>query len=94
MAGIPWVLQTLNNGTVDVEGDTASCRWFHTDFAVLADGTKRMAIGLYYDRCSRSDGRWLFSRRNYIRMAEVPLSSGVRTFSPTGEPMPVQATGA
>jgi uncharacterized protein (TIGR02246 family) len=84
MAGIPWVLQTINNGTVDVLGDTATCRWFHTDFAVLADGTKRMAIGLYYDTCSRGDGQWRFSHRSYVRMAEIPLSSDVRTFSPTG----------
>ena len=84
MAGIPWVLQTINNGTVDVVGDTATCRWFHTDFAALPDGTKRMAIGLYYDTCSRADGGWRFSHRSYVRMAEIPLSSDVRTFSPTG----------
>lgn len=74
MAGIPWVLQTINNGTVDVEGDTATCRWFHTDFAVLPDGAKRMAIGLYHDTCSRQDGEWRFSHRSYVRMAEIPLS--------------------
>jgi hypothetical protein len=81
MDGIPWVLQTINNGTVDVLGDTATCRWFHTDFAVLADGTKRMAIGLYYDTCSRADGPWRFSHRSYVRMAEIPLSPDAQTFS-------------
>ena len=88
MAGIPWVLQTINNGTVEVRDDRATCRWFHTDFAVLADGTKRMAIGLYYDTCQRRDGRWRFSHRSYTRMAEIPLSSEVQTFSPSGVPMP------
>jgi uncharacterized protein (TIGR02246 family) len=89
MAGIPWVLQTINNGTVDAEGDTAICRWFHTDFAVLPDGTKRMALGLYYDTCRRADGTWQFSHRSYTRLAEIPLSSDAQTFSPDGEPTPL-----
>jgi uncharacterized protein (TIGR02246 family) len=88
MAGIPWVLQTINNGTVDLDGDVATCRWFHTDFALLPDGTARMAIGLYNDICSRTEGRWLFQHREYTRMAEIPLGAGVRTFSHTGQPMP------
>jgi uncharacterized protein (TIGR02246 family) len=82
MAGIPWVLQTINNGTVDVMGDVATCRWFHTDFAVLPDGAKRMAIGLYYDTCSREDGEWRFAHRSYVRMAEIPLSPDAQTFAP------------
>jgi len=82
MAGIPWVLQTINNGTVDVLGDTATCRWFHTDFAVLPDGAKRMAIGLYYDTCTRADGEWRFSHRSYVRMAEIPLSPDAQMFTP------------
>jgi uncharacterized protein (TIGR02246 family) len=84
MAGIPWVLQTINNGTVDAVGDTATCRWFHTDFSALADGTKRMAIGLYYDTCARADGQWRFSHRSYVRMAEIPLDADMQTFSPLG----------
>ena len=88
MAGIPWVVQTINNGTVDVEGDTATCRWFHTDFAVLPDATKRMALGLYYDTCCRADGHWRFRHRSYTRLAEIPLSADVLTFSPDGEPTP------
>ena len=87
MAGIPWVLQTINNGTVDVVGDAAMCRWFHTDFAVLADGTKRMAIGLYYDTAlEETDGgasrigatsgwRRFRSARMYKRSA-LPVEQG------------------
>lgn len=87
MEGIPWVIQTINNGTVDVDGDTASCRWFHTDFALLPDGSKRMAIGLYLDTCSRHDGRWRFSYRSYLRMAEIPLSPETQPFNLAGEPI-------
>lgn len=82
MAGIPWVLQTINNGTVDVAGEIAKCRWFHTDFAVLPDGAKQMAIGLYYDTCSREGGEWRFSHRSYVRMAEIPLSPDAQMFTP------------
>jgi uncharacterized protein (TIGR02246 family) len=80
MAGIPWVVQTINNGTVDVAGDTAQARWFHTDFAALGDGTRRMALGLYHDSCIRVGGRWLFSLRSYTRLADIPLSPEMQTF--------------
>jgi len=80
MAGIPWVVQTITNGTVDLDGETARGRWFHTDFAALPDGTKRMALGLYHDSCVRVDGRWLFALRSYTRLADIPLSPGMETY--------------
>jgi uncharacterized protein (TIGR02246 family) len=86
MSSIVWVVQTINNGTVDADGDDATCRWYHTDFVCQGDGTRRMSVGLYYDTCTRREGRWVFTSRRYVRLGNILLNDAdLQMFSPTGE---------
>ena len=65
MAGFPFVAQLINNGTVDVEGDTASGRWYLTEHLKLPDGDIMFNIGVYQDSYVKTAGGWKFSERHY-----------------------------
>ena len=38
MGGFPFVVQTINNGTVEVDGDSASGRWYLSERLEFANG--------------------------------------------------------
>lgn len=50
---------------LEVDGDTASARIQCTELTKMPDGSAAMALGTYYDRFVREDGRWLFCWRHF-----------------------------
>ncbi|MBT4911416.1 MAG: nuclear transport factor 2 family protein [Hyphomicrobiales bacterium] len=71
MSGFPFAGQLIQNGTVDVDGDKATGRWYiteHLQFAEKDDAgnpTGMFNIGVYQDRYVKENGEWLFSERHY-----------------------------
>ena len=81
MSGFETALMMLNSGTVTVDGDTASGRWYLTEHLKPVEGDANMVLGVYDDEYRRENGQWLFSRRAYRIMYQGPADlSG--TFTP------------
>jgi len=81
MARFPFVLQRMNNGTVSVEADVGSGRWYLSEHIVGEDGGVMVNIGVYQDRYARVDGRWVFAERHFSMLYHErrPPSEGVIT---------------
>ncbi|MCC6382996.1 MAG: nuclear transport factor 2 family protein [Dehalococcoidia bacterium] len=80
MGGLPFVVQIVHSGVVDSAGDTATARWYLTEYMHLPDGAKRMGVGVYRDDCVRVDGRWQFARRRYNLLYSGPADLSGTTF--------------
>ena len=63
------IFHAIHTGTVELAGDTATGRWYFTEFGKLLDGTELRFAGVYHDDYVRgADGRWRFARRRYDGM--------------------------
>lgn len=62
-------------GPLRVDGDRGSGRWYQQEFLHYKNGVKRAITGRYDDEYQRSEGRWLFRRRNYtiLHSEDQPL---------------------
>jgi hypothetical protein len=66
MKGIPNVYMHVYSGVVDeVNGDTASGRWYMGEYLNLANGTRTMNQICYFDTYVRLDGQWYIKTRKY-----------------------------
>jgi len=65
MARFPFVLQRMNNGTVNIDGDTGSGRWYLSEHIVGEDGGVMINIGVYQDRYIRAGDGWVFAERHF-----------------------------
>ncbi len=64
MSGFEFALMMLNSGTLEVDGERASGRWYLTEHLRTAEGGS-MVLGVYDDEYSCESGSWLFTRRRY-----------------------------
>jgi uncharacterized protein (TIGR02246 family) len=65
MGGFPIVIQRINNGNVDVDGDRATGRWYLSEHLEFPDGGGMFNIGVYQDRYVKTAEGWKFSERHY-----------------------------
>ncbi|MEZ5558993.1 MAG: nuclear transport factor 2 family protein [Pseudomonadales bacterium] len=65
MAGFPFVAQLVHNGTVEVDGDSATGRWYLTEHLKFAQGGGMFNIGVYQDRYVKTAAGWKFAERHY-----------------------------
>ena len=63
MGGFQATIQTVLNGAVDVDGDTATGRWYIQESLIRSDGTTGILLAHYDDAYTVVDGEWRFSRR-------------------------------
>lgn len=67
VAGLDFVFQTLHQGLVDVDGDTATTHFTITEWARrTSDGRGILFLGVYRDDVIRTDVGWRFSRRRLL----------------------------
>jgi ketosteroid isomerase-like protein len=59
-------------GSIEVDGDTATCRSVAREVISLKSGGVYKLIGTYDDRIVRRHGQWLFARRDYAPLVEEP----------------------
>jgi hypothetical protein len=57
------VLPLAHNGVVNVIGDTAHGRWYHTEYGLTTKGRRTFYIVHYDDEYRRTAEGWRFSRR-------------------------------
>jgi len=74
-ATTPEYYHFCTNGTVTVEGDTATGR-ITLEYLSAVDGISYVSAGHYDDVMQRVDGRWLFRSRTITFYYLAPLSEG------------------
>ncbi len=80
MSSFECALMMLNSGTVTLDGDRASGRWYVTEHLKPKEGAANLTLGVYDDEYRRENGQWLFARRHYNVMYQGPADySGVFT---------------
>ncbi len=62
--GLTIVVQLVHNGTVAVDGDHASGRWYVSEHFERSTGVKGMLLAWYDDTYVCVDGQWLFESRS------------------------------
>jgi ketosteroid isomerase-like protein len=65
MAGFPFVVMSVSQGAVEIDGDRASGRSYSSEIARTADGKRMRVHGCYEDRYRKRDGVWRFSFRKF-----------------------------
>ena len=67
VSGLDFVFQTLHQGLVEVDGDTATARFAITEWARRTrDGRGILFLGVYHDDVIRTDDGWRFARRQLV----------------------------
>ena len=66
MNGFDFVVQLVYQGTLEIDGASATGRWYLAEH-LRPQGSQsgRFNIGTYADKYQRIDGKWLFTRRTY-----------------------------
>jgi len=66
MNGFDFVVQLVYQGTLEIDGASATGRWYLAEH-LRPQGSQsgRFNIGTYADKYRRVDGNWLFTRRTY-----------------------------
>ena len=65
MAGFPFVVQLINFGVLDIQGETATGRLDLTENLKFADGNGMYNVGVYQDRYKKTADGWKFAERHY-----------------------------
>lgn len=65
MAGFPFVVMSVSQGAVEIDGDTASGRSYSSEIARTPDGKRMRVHGCYEDRYRKRDGVWGFAFRKF-----------------------------
>ena len=66
------VVQMVHNGTVAVDGDTATGRWYVSEHLSRNNGLRGVLLAWYDDTYVRVDGQWLFSGRSLVALYHGP----------------------
>lgn len=86
---LEFVFQTVHQGLVEVDGDSARARFPITEWARRAsDGRQIQFLGVYEDECVRTSEGWRFARRTLL-----PRTMG-RPEGLTGRVIPLDALTA
>jgi ketosteroid isomerase-like protein len=60
-----YFVQSVHQGTVHVEGDTATGRSYVSEFGRFRDGRSNLNYSVYHDRYRRTPDGWKFTERLY-----------------------------
>lgn len=65
MAGFPFVVMMVSQGSVAINGDAAAGRSYSSEVARTADGKRIRVLGCYADRYRKRNGVWGFASRTF-----------------------------
>jgi len=91
MAGFPFVAQLIQNGTTEINGDTATGRWYIVEHIQTTEKDSEgnpvgfFNIGVYQDKYIKENGKWLFQLRKY---AVLYNDNGTGNMTGTANPYP------
>lgn len=72
IANLVTVVQLVHNGTVTIDGDRASGRWYVSEHLQRTNGARGMLLAWYDDTYGRIDGRWSFTSRQLASLYHGP----------------------
>ena len=66
MGAYEFVLQLVYNGTITLDGNTATGRWYLCEhLRPVGSDSGKFNIGTYADQYVRDNNQWLFAKRSY-----------------------------
>lgn len=72
------VVQTVLNGSVDLDGDTGTGRWYVLEVMRPVGGAPALMIGHYDDTYACTGGTWRFAERRLTQHVRGPLDDAMR----------------
>ena len=83
MGTFKFALHQVGSGTLDIDGDTASGRWYLTEYTCDQEDNRGMVVGVYDDKYVKVDGSWYFSERRYqtLYMGPADLSGDHQAYA-------------
>lgn len=73
MAGYPNVLHWVQPGLIDIDGDTATARFYVQENIRDAEGNSFRVAGVYNDELVREAGAWKFKVRRFSTLYRGPV---------------------
>jgi hypothetical protein len=73
MAGYPNVLHWVQPGLIDIDGDTATARFYVQENIKDAEGNSFRVAGVYNDELVREAGAWKFKVRRFSTLYRCPV---------------------
>jgi uncharacterized protein (TIGR02246 family) len=72
MAGFKFAIHMNGSGALNIAGDSATGRWYLTEYTCDLEGNAATILGVYDDQYIKTDGSWLFKERLYQVMYMGP----------------------
>ena len=74
------LVQVAPNGRIDIDGDTATGRWYILEIGQLRSGGSSQQVALCHDQYRRTRGGWRLRRREVERIykSNAPLEGWMR----------------
>jgi ketosteroid isomerase-like protein len=74
------LVQVAPNGRVDIDGDTATGRWYILEIGRLRSGSSSQQVALCHDQYRRTADGWRLRRREVERIykGDAPLAGWIR----------------
>ena len=66
------VLMALNSGTLNIEGETATGRWYISEYLAPSGAGPSVVQGVYDDTYCKEDGQWRCATRQYQVLHQAP----------------------
>ena len=78
-----FVMHIVYSGTIDVQGNTATSRWYISENLIGTDGTHMTLFGVYNDENVKIEGKWLYKKRVFrpIYTGPADLSGQVMQYT-------------
>ena len=73
MGGYPVVLHIVQPGVIDVDGDTATARFYIHESIIDAEDNRVWNFGVYNDTLKKEGGEWKFASRRFNSMYRGPV---------------------
>ena len=86
MESVESMVQLVHNGTIELDGDSATGRWYFSEQQGLGEGKNFFVIGVYQDRYVRTSEGWKFAERHLDLLYREPRSDELGA---TAFPFPV-----
>lgn len=64
MESVESMVQLVHNGTVEIDGDSGTGRWYISEQQMLGEDKNFFVIGVYQDRYIRTKDGWKFAERH------------------------------
>jgi ketosteroid isomerase-like protein len=78
-----FVMHIVYSGTIDVQGDTATSRWYISENLIGTDGEHMTLFGVYNDENVKVEDKWLYKKRVFrpIYTGPADLSGQVMQYT-------------